>query len=638
MEVITLSHNEQFEEGCIIPYGYEIWRDGVFRNAKKMSRDSRDLKPSIEFRAPTTRLQEGKLDKLLPHPIWLTKFARDLDTQEELVEIAWKVPENPETIRRWFSFADLKIRERLLKQVTRGLPVRTNTWKDTEDYLDALIEANRGRLSWSHVTKRCGWHTIKENGMEYHGFMSGAGWIGPSIRDGNDLAAAPQVEFDPRADLIAELQAPSKGNSETWKQKFLGLATKNDFAFFLCMSGFAPPILDLVNQRSFIIHHWGKSGSGKTALAQAAGSIWGAPDKTVFTFNATERAFTEVFQSRSDSLIIYDELQMSGHTNHARLIYELVGEKHRRRSTETGGIQAGGHAWTAVIRMTGEEPLIGKGNTDLGGQRNRVLEVKANVLTEQEAKEVYAWTDLHHGGAYLTFIQGLQLSLNAEHGSKREAFRMAMQQRVADLADQLRIEFPTLGQRATSFATVALAAKLAGANVFANTLNMIPTDAAEHCWNIANRAIRTVIDEMLRSENSESLESQLLGAIRDDINMRKPVWLDGTSIEDIQRLREGRINSIAGYLKYNAKNEIAMNPPVFDRIVRPIASPTHARQVLKDCGALITRVVSNGNAKITKYKTTRTISRFSISPKDYYVFDYAVVFGGLSEDKDEPQI
>ena len=58
---------------------------------------------------------------------------------------------------------------------------------------------------------------------------------------------------------------------------------KNETVHFIVASSFASVLIELLHINPFIVHLWGKSGTGKSVTLIIAMSIWGNPKIRTFS-------------------------------------------------------------------------------------------------------------------------------------------------------------------------------------------------------------------------------------------------------------------------------------------------------------------------------------------------------------------
>jgi hypothetical protein len=155
-------------------------------------------------------------------------------------------------------------------------------------------------------------------------------------------------------------------------------------AFTLCI-GFAGPLLSLNGEDGGGFHLRGGSSSGKTTLAELAGSIWGGggPQGFAKSWRSTANALEGVAAAHSETLLVLDELALVAADEAGPAAYQLASGSAKSRSRADGGLrnQAG---WRVMILSTGEIGLADhvrsgkRGERAMTGQEVRLLDLEAD--------------------------------------------------------------------------------------------------------------------------------------------------------------------------------------------------------------------------------------------------------------------
>lgn len=521
-----------------VPYGYELWGDGIYH----IEGDVTDpALPDIQSTPSGVRRQSIK--NVAHEPVWIRRFGRTLDTGEQLVELTFRDAFTHEIQTEWVNRLQLASKQMLVKLSRLGLPVNDGNVNQMLHYLDAALHTNGTRLEVVLVAARNGAYPVefmtldeetgqteKQNG---YGWLVGDRWIGPLNT---------RVVADPR-NMHASAQGYTvSGSEEEWFEHFKHICGISPIARWLTYSTFAAPLLRFVRQRTFIVHHWGESGGGKTALAKFAMSAWGDPARLTQSFNRTQLSFVELFRHIDDLPLTFDELQASGMKDHATLIYALCLEQGRGRASPDGRLQEQIASWRSVVRMTGEEPIIGKGGmVDLGGQANRVVQIGTPVLTQEQGSATHRWLEgRHFGWGGLRFLQGLQQLMEFPDG----------EQALQDKFDEFRTEIfgqlsESVHSRVLHLTIVALATYLANRWFFDADPNEAKVNAIKDAISVG----RTIAQEEIR----ETLAEQALQLFRDHFASHRGTWYDLSDPQQQDLLATGNYRQLTGVL---APNEI----------------------------------------------------------------------------------
>lgn len=592
-----------------IPYGYEVWADGVYRWISKKQDDDEEAAERLCEEVATldktpSTWRRSRLHQLSTLPMWVSSLAKRLDTGEELVEVSTIDLQSGEVVQVWVTRADVLNRRKLETLAKYGLPVRSQKAAELEDYFDRSLALNRERIPWQHMAARLGQYEIpdKYGRSVGTGFLLSDRWIGPE---------GTHVSLDEREASRFNKRMLQSGNPDAWLAKFHEICDKNKLARWLTHMAFASPVLDLVRNRTFIIHHWGKTSGGKTALAQFAMSAWGDPQDLKATFNATEIGMIEMFKYINNLPLLFDELQASRNKDQSTMIYNICNETGRIRGGQRGGLEATIDGWKSVVRTTGEESIIGE--VDLGGQTNRVLQINEQGLTSEEAGALHEWfAEGHHGWGGVLFLQRLVQIANREDARERL-------QRIRDeFVDHFKSSHPALGARGRHFALAAVVQYLVyRAPAF---YGLDEDDAKE-------RALldgRFVAGKVLEGDaDTASPGEDALAFFQQTVMSDSRMWLDPMNANDLDTMSSGKhAGKLLGVLM-EAKNEVWLSPNVAKRLITQEGWPI--QRVLSDW-------TKNNVIQRTKDRRTTLARSYGKLKGRWYVLDYEKFFAGTEEE------
>lgn len=403
----------------LVPYPYEIWRDGVYVATAKAPQAS----PAEDELVPPS-LMTGRR-RLMFRPLWVSGFGYTIDTDEPLIQLTYMdVMSQQKSV--WLARGQITDERQLLQLGAAGLPIDSDNAEHVLVYLRAMEAENQGNPGCPHlrVGHRSGPYLVDKK----LGWLIGKQWIG-----------AGHMESDPRNNTKYTLALTPNGDATAWFAKWREVREESWVARFCLGASFATPLLRLLKCRTFIVHHWGQSSTGKTALANFCQAIWGNPELLFSSLNRTEISITEIFRHMTDLPILYDETQVSTvkdkKEGHAKLIYAICSPSGRERGAKDGGLRQDKQAWLTIARLTGEGPLIEE-DSDLGGQFNRVLQINSPAFKSSQAAEaVYPFIAENYGHAGPAFLRMLAEVLAAEGGlaliqKLYNGLREALEQRI----------------------------------------------------------------------------------------------------------------------------------------------------------------------------------------------------------------
>ena len=492
----------------IVPSGYEVWGDGTYRVEDPPEDEEEGRREPSLNATPTSRRRRG-LRPVTRRPLWIRQFGHTIDTGEELIQLAFYDTFGSSVPRmEWVTRVQLADQRQLTPLSQVGLPVRAGNARAVEDYLDRALYENAQVLPRVRMGSRTGAYQLDEQdgGQSGWGWLLGSAWVGPH---------GTCVEPDPRRAGVGDTNGYAiSGDEGSWFAQLRNVSAYGPVPRWLCFSTFAAPLLRFIRHRTFIVHHWGDTGTGKTACMKFAMSAWGDPHALTATFNRTEKSFTELFSYVDDLPVAFDELQASKNDDHASIIYALCLERGRGRARRQGGLLKEIGNWRSVVRMTGEEPIIGNGRVDLGGQSTRVLQLNAEALTPSQGERIHQWMDHRNfGWGGLRFLEALRDILHDPHGADRLIAKHT------ELRDRIAQAVPEMRSRSSALAAVALAQLIATQRFF-----QVPKDAAMHgaVEDAAHVATLIARDESDRTTVAE----RTLQVFRDHREAYRKRWID----------------------------------------------------------------------------------------------------------------
>ena len=371
--------------GAAVPHGYEVWGDGVFLRLKDALLSPEP--PAMNMTIPPFLMEKRR--RISHRPLWVSGLGRTQDTHEPLIQLTYgSVTGTLEQV--WVERADIVDGRKITALGARGLPVDSVNARDVVLYLRACEAENGTRLPMLHVGHRSGPY-VTEDGM---GWLVGTRWIGPG-----------HLEADPRGQARFTAALVQKGDAQAWLDQWRVLHGQSWITRWGVAATFAAPLMRIVGSRTFILHHWGDSSSGKTALASFAMSAWGDPTRLFSSLNRTAISLTEVFKHVSDLPVLFDEKQVATVTSE-EIIYAVCMGSGRERASRDGGLRQDRASWVTMARTTGEVPLVGP--HDVGGQNNRVLQVHSIAFpVKRQAEGLYHFMQENYGHAGPLFLEHL---------------------------------------------------------------------------------------------------------------------------------------------------------------------------------------------------------------------------------------
>ena len=424
---------QQNISGAWIDNKYEVWANGIFRRKVfTVSADEGPVPvPNLNEDAPIAHVAK-RLQRIAGRPAYISAIGHRIDDDREIIGLTFlqgtdpedldsKPQENlagPKWVTLWATHGQISDQKRLLMLADDVFPVRSSNAKEVSDFLTDCYDCNTGFTNKSTIVRRVGYHNV--NGA--HGWLVGKYWIGSG-----------KVTADPYKDKLSRAIGV-KGSEEEWV-RYTRQVWEHDsqswiVRWFLATS-FGSPLLRLIGERTFIVHHYAQSGGAKTTIANLCQSAWGHPKEFGLSMNRnTKNSATEIFKYISDLPVLFDEIQGREH-NLAEWAMQLCTEEHKQRTKQEGMLQDVVSSWyRLIVRTTGEEPIAGTDKADPGGQRNRMLECGHPGLAWDHSIEVWNWLGKfeHYGHAGIRFLRNLLAVWNdpARYQNLNDRFREYM--------------------------------------------------------------------------------------------------------------------------------------------------------------------------------------------------------------------
>jgi hypothetical protein len=390
------------QDSFITPWGYELWADGLYSVDVDSIPEGEDL-PDRNAN-PSSERRKRALTKIASSPIWIERLSKSVATGDEFVEIAYRNSRDRSVRAQWIG-REIISDKFLIKSLSKtGFPVHSENAREIVLYLAAALDRNAATLPLITLVERSGMVETDQG----KGWMLGETWIGP---EGTCVDLSPNARRNSFARGIRVT-----GQLRPWLDRLRWVLGTSPLARWLTFATFAPPLLPLINHRTFIIHHWGNKGTGKSALAKFACSAMGEPQRLMQHMNRTQISFAGIFKAVSELPVVFDELQaVDKNVSLSALVMTICLEKGRVRSSKSGDLIEDAENWKSIVRLTGEQPILGNDNIDLGGQSNRVLQLEAAALTYEQAHDLQVWCERgeHSGAPMLAFLQALCAFLQA---------------------------------------------------------------------------------------------------------------------------------------------------------------------------------------------------------------------------------
>ena len=424
-----------------------------------------------------THQEEEK--NICSHPLMPVERLINIDTSIEKVKLAFYKD------KRWQYLIcernTLASKNKILQLANSGIEVNENNAKELITFLNTTIQMNMETIPLNNAVTHLGW-TEK-------GFV-------PYVKD---------FKFDGDKSFEGIFKDIRKrGDYELWKEYMRNLR-RSETMHLIIASSFASPLIEKVHINSFILHLWGKSGTGKTIALMAAMSVWGNPKvgHLVKNLNSTNVGLERLSAFLNNIPFAGDELQAikNKYTDFSELIYSLTQGEGKSRGTVDGGIQEQ-LKWANLFLTTGEEPITSAYSKE--GVKNRVIEVEENEQIVENGHEAAMFLNENYGEAGEDFIKNLP---SQEY----------LIQRHSEIFEQIN---RGSGKQANALSLIVLADEIVSKNIFQDEPLTVEQISKYHTEDIdeAERIYELIVDYFYRNINkfSENSNTEFWGGYETD--------------------------------------------------------------------------------------------------------------------------
>lgn len=400
------------------------------------------------------------------HPILPVERLINVDTNTEKVKLAFYKDKKWQTVIAEKN--TLASKNKILQLANTGIEVNENNAKELIIYISDLLTINTETIPCNKAITHLGW---TENEF---------------IPYTQDYKFDGDRSFESIFKDIKE-----KGDYEIWRETVKNLRQRSETLHFIVASSFASVLIEILHINPFIVHLWGKSGTGKTVALIIAMSVWGNPKvgQLVKNLNSTNVGLERLSAFLNNIPFAGDELQAikNKYTDFNELIYKLTQGEGKSRGTVDGGI-AEQLKWNCAFLTTGEEPITSEYSKE--GVKNRVIEIEENNKIVENGKEVVNILVNNYGFAGKDFINNLP--------SVEE-----LQKRHTEIFNKLNEKYSSTGKQTNAIATVLLADELVSKNIFFD--NPLTIEQAEKYFtkdiDEAERIYNLIVDWLFANIN-----------------------------------------------------------------------------------------------------------------------------------------
>lgn len=273
------------------------------------------------------------------------------------------------------------------------------------EYMSVYLRELQTRLPTITKHDRFGWGTgTLSNGDKIPTFV-----LGEYILTPNNPPS--EVEFDGFMLDYAQNTLGSKGTIEGWKEGLKAYNKTDYWAWFGICLGFAAPLMKLFNnsaQNGIVNFYSNESGTGKSTLQAAIGSIWGHPKDQMITVS-THNARLELMGMRKNLPMIMDEITGIEGRELSELIFNMANGTGKLRLNNDSSLKEV-KKWETISITSANNTLLDRllaMSSTREGEQMRAIDVYVPVATKsrEEFDSKFNLISENYGVAGHKFIQ-----------------------------------------------------------------------------------------------------------------------------------------------------------------------------------------------------------------------------------------
>lgn len=249
---------------------------------------------------------------------------------------------------------------RIVDLADANLPVTSQNAGALVEFLDAFRAENESRLPMTYEVARCGWYEF--DGQKV--FIDPRRDCDIEV-DGKKI----HIAIDDNSEFAKHLK--TKGSLKAWKRAYQ-LAKKSPVARFIVAASVAPPLLEVLGERNFMLYVKSRTRAGKTTALMLGASAIG-DEKTIRSFDATKNGLVGAAADVNDYAFFVDEKQVADNRlkeNLADLVYAFSNGIGRTKLNKDSTLKKL-LDWRGIAIGTGETDILPENATD--GANTRLL-------------------------------------------------------------------------------------------------------------------------------------------------------------------------------------------------------------------------------------------------------------------------
>lgn len=205
-----------------------------------------------------------------------------------------------------------------------------------------------------------------------------------------------------------------KGTLKAWREHVAAPCAGNSRLVFSVCTAFASPLLHLLGLESGGFQLTGNSSTGKSTALSVASSVCGGRDY-LQRWRSTDNGLESLAQSRSDSLLILDEVKQLDGKIAAEAAYMLANGSGKVRSN-ANGTSRNVAAWRLLFLSSGELSLS-QHVTDSGKRVNAGMEIRLCDLPADAGMDMGLFENIHGHESPAKFAETLAANAGKYYGT-----------------------------------------------------------------------------------------------------------------------------------------------------------------------------------------------------------------------------
>jgi putative DNA primase/helicase len=284
------------------------------------------------------------------------------------------------------------------------------------------------------------------------------------------------------------------GTAGNWKAHVGQYCSGNSRLIFAAATGFAAPLLAVVDMEGGGFHYVGKSSRGKSTCLEVAASVYGSAAHYLQNWDATKNSLEQVAEAHNDCLMVIDELGSVDGAIVGPTLYMIANGHGKSRMYQTK------RRWRVLFLTSGEitlaEHMAEAGKTTKIGQEVRLLNITPPPGAVGSDLLDQSWFENTHSfGESADFANHLKAATRKHYGTPLTEWLPILAKSRATVGKECRTQIESFTKRvlppnATGevsrairrFAIVAAAGEIATAHKLTGWKAGEATAAAEACF------------------------------------------------------------------------------------------------------------------------------------------------------------